>query len=393
MAAGCRKERVSEGGPTFQDDVDFLSRHVEVILLKDGTNASQVAIVPAWQGRVMTSTNGGLEGDSFGWINYDLITSGTILRHINPYGGEDRFWMGPEGGQYSIFFKPGDPFDLEHWQTPDCIDIDSWKATSVSDTSVSFREEVRLVNYSGTPFELQIDRTVKLLEKSEVVALLGVNLTGEIDVVSFASTNQMTNTGSQAWKKETGLLSIWILGMYVPSPNTTVIIPFRQGSDEELGDIVNDTYFGRVPSDRLQVTGSALFFKADGKYRSKIGLTPQRALSVAGSYDSSRTLLTIVQYEQPEGVTDYVNSMWEIQENPYAGDVINSYNDGPPEPGAKPMGPFYELETSSPAALLEPGETISHIHRTFHFTGSPQQVDGIARKVLGVSLDDIPDTR
>ena len=37
---------------------------------------------------------------------------------MNAFGGEDRLWLGPEGGQYSIFFRAGDPFDLEHWQTP-----------------------------------------------------------------------------------------------------------------------------------------------------------------------------------------------------------------------------------------------------------------------------------
>jgi hypothetical protein len=139
------------------------------------------------------------------------------------------------------------------------------------------------------------------------------------------------------------------------------------------------------------VKGSAIFFTADGKYRSKIGLNPFRALGVAGSFDSSRNLLTIVQHDQPEGVTDYVNSMWEIQKEPYSGDVINSYNDGPLEPGAKPMGPFYELETSSPAAALKPGESLSHVHRTYHFTGLYEHLDAIAGQLLGVSLDQIPD--
>ena len=27
--------------------------------------------------------------------------------HVNVFGGEDRFWLGPEGGQYSIFFVKG----------------------------------------------------------------------------------------------------------------------------------------------------------------------------------------------------------------------------------------------------------------------------------------------
>jgi hypothetical protein len=71
------------------------------------------------------------------------------------------------------------------------------------------------------------------------------------------------------------------------------------------------------------------------------------------------------------------------------GDVVNSYNDGPPEPGQKPLGPFYELETSSPAAALKPGETLVHTHRTMHFVGDSAALDKIARKMLGTGLDAI----
>ena len=45
---------------------------------------------------------------------------------MNVFGGEDRFWLGPEGGQYALYFKPGDPFDLDHWQVPDAFDWDKW---------------------------------------------------------------------------------------------------------------------------------------------------------------------------------------------------------------------------------------------------------------------------
>ena len=84
---------------------------------------------------------------------------------------------------------------------------------------------------------------------------------------------------------------------------------------------------------------------------------------------------------------DYVNSLWEIQERPYEGDVVNSYNDGPPEPGARPLGPFYELETSSAAAELAPGESLTHVHQTFHFRGPEAELDAVAQATLGVSLE------
>ena len=130
-------------------------------------------------------------------------------------------------------------------------------------------------------------------------------------------------------------------------------------------------------------------FSGDGKYRSKIGLSPQRAKNILGSYDATHQILTILKYNQPEGVTDYVNSMWEIQEQPFAGDVVNSYNDGPPEPGAKPLGPFYELETSSPALKLKSGETGTHTQLTCHFEGDEKGLDAIAQQLLRVSISEI----
>ena len=88
-------------------------------------------------------------------------------------------------------------------------------------------------------------------------------------------------------------------------------------------------------------------------------------------------------------LTDYVNSKWEIQQAPYQGDVVNSYNDGPLENGGKPMGPFYELESSSPALSLKVEESATHIQTTYHFEGNYNHLDTIAQKLFGVSLDDI----
>ena len=71
------------------------------------------------------------------------------------------------------------------------------------------------------------------------------------------------------------------------------------------------------------------------------------------------------------------------------GDVIKSYNDVPPEEGKPPLGPFYELETSSPAAALKPGETIKHVQRTFHIQGPEELLEPLATKLLGVGLEEI----
>ncbi len=57
---------------TFGYDLQFLKKyHKDLILLGDESDAAaQIIILPAYQGRVMTSTAEGDGGMSFGWINY-----------------------------------------------------------------------------------------------------------------------------------------------------------------------------------------------------------------------------------------------------------------------------------------------------------------------------------
>ncbi len=371
---------------TFGDDLAFLGKHTQIVVLSDDSGQAQVAVAPDYQGRVLTSTAGGVAGMSYGWINRELIASGEQRPHMNAFGGEDRFWLGPEGGQFAIFFKPGAKFTLDDWQTPAAIDTDAWPVVRQSKTEVAFRHKIRLTNYSGTRLELTAERVVRLVPRDKLAELLGVAVGDGVSLVAYESENRITNTGSEAWTKEGGLLSIWILGMYQPSDQTTIVVPFRPGPEAELGPKVNDAYFGKVPADRLKVGDQHLFFRGDGRSRGKIGVGPKRVKPILGSYAADSQLLTLVQVTVPPGATDYVNSMWELQKEPFAGDVVNSYNDGPPSPGAKPLGPFYELESSSPAAALAPGQSLTHVHRTIHLQGSAKQLSPVAEATLRVSV-------
>lgn len=373
----------------YADDMAFLQKYTEVITLADPSGSAKVAVIPAWQGRVMTSTATGDAGMSFGWINRDLISQRTLQLHMNAFGGEDRFWMGPEGGQFSIFFAKDVPFNLEHWFTPAPIDTESFKVVQKSQDKASFQRQFALTNYSGTVFDVQVDREVRLLTTKDAWKKLGVRAGSGVNLVAYESANKITNVGKTPWKKETGLLSIWILGMFNPSPTTTIVVPIKSGPESKLGKPVTSDYFGTIPPERLVVKDSALFFSADGKFRSKIGIAPKRCVPVAGSYDAANKVLTIVQFTFKSGVTEYVNSLWKLQDNPYGGDVLNSYNDGPPAPGVKPMGPFYELESSSRAAALAPSKSLEHVHRTIHLSGAEQELGAVAKAVLGVTLEEI----
>ncbi|MCK4749516.1 MAG: hypothetical protein KAT15_20825, partial [Bacteroidales bacterium] len=260
---------------TFGYDIELINAHHELVILEGEQGKSVIAVSPAWQGRVMTSSLAGPEGKSMGWINHELIRSGRTEKHVNAYGGEERFWLGPEGGQFSLFFKPGSPFTPENWYVPAEIDTQPFDVVDKSPSEVSFRKRISLLNYSNTRFDLLVERKVKLLDKNGVSNVLGLSTSG-LDMVAYETVNTITNMGDHVWTRESGMLSIWILGMFQPSPSTTVIIPFLPGPADDLGAKVNDSYFGEIPGDRLKVEEDVLFFLADGKQRGKLGISARR---------------------------------------------------------------------------------------------------------------------
>jgi hypothetical protein len=374
---------------SFGDDVRFVDAYAPLIVLSEPHTGAMIAVAPSMQGRVLTSSADGWNGRSFGWVNRELIASRQIQQHMNAFGGEDRVWVGPEGGQFSVFFAPHQPFDLAHWFTPAALDTEPFDVVNQSGVSAEFRKGLSLTNYSGNKFSVQIDREVRLLSDEEILEELKlVHLTG-LKRVGYESINRLTNIGVQPWKKQTGLLSLWILGQFQASPATTIVIPIHSGTISDLGKPVNTDYFGEIPPNRLSVEPSVIYFKADAAYRSKLGIDPSRATGILGSYDALNHVLTLVQNTLPKEKAEYVNSEWKIQDHPYKGDAENAYNDGPQSPGGPRLGNFYELETSSPAAELDPGHFIKHVHRTFHFEGDDEALNNVARATLGVGLDEI----
>ena len=373
--------------PKFAEDVEFLSKHGAIKVL-ESTAGGRIAVSGKYQARVMTSAVEAT-GASLGFVNRSFIEAGKTGTAFDNYGGEDRFWLGPEGGQYALYFPAGKPFEFGNWQTPSAFQEGEWLTKEgASATSVTFTRSMTLSNYAKTELVIDVERKLSVLGAEQAKTALGLEVPKDVKWVGFSSENTITNKGKKAWTQDKGLPSVWILSMFVPAPGTRVIAPFEKAG---AGEIVNDRYFGKVPADRLVVNkdkGFALF-KADGQLRSKIGLGPTRAKAVIGSYSVAGQLLTIARYTRPAGAKKYVNNLWEISKEPYGGDVNNAYNDGPVEPGKPSLGGFYELESSSPAAALAPGASLKHVHETYHFTGPREALEAISVKVLGVSLADV----
>jgi hypothetical protein len=375
---------------TFREEVDFLKQHTRVVVL-DARKPAMVAVTPDWQGRVITSAPGGWDGPAQGWINRDFITAGSRGTAFDNYGGEDRFWVGPEGGQFALWFAKGEPFDLPHWKTPAGFNTGRFDVTSAGKGSVALASRFDLVNRAGGKFEVAVKRIIDVLNRDRVAEILGLSMPAGVSMVAFQSSNTLANVGKAAWSRRGGLLSAWTLGQFNALPRGLVIVPFHPGAPDQLGSFPNGEYFGKIGPERFSVHDHYCLFRCDGKFRSKLGVSARRAKRVLGSFDPDSGILTVVQFNLPSGAAKlpYVNSLWEQQKEPFAGDVVNSYNDGPAAGGPPPLGAFYELETSSPAAELAPEHAITHVHRTFHFSGKFEAINRVATQVLGMDLGGI----
>ncbi|HEY4063039.1 MAG TPA: DUF6786 family protein [Puia sp.] len=384
------QKQVAKTGPvsyqpgTFGYDLDFLRQHDSVVVLSSREGKAQIIVSPKYQGKVFTSTAAGDPGPSFGWVNYKAF-NGPVNAHMNGYGGENRLWLGPEGGRYSLFFAPGSRMVFDNWRTPAAFDTEAWQVSGKDDRSVTLSKDMKLLNYHGMEMSLHVDRNITILGESDISGLLGVS--GVIQAVGYRTVNRLTNTGDKEWTKKSGAPCIWILDMFKPTDSTVIVVPFKNPEGKPLHAIATTDYFGEIGGDRLKHGDSILYFKADGKKRGKLGVYPGNAEGVAGSYDAKKGVLTLIFFDITPSA-DYLNQQWTTDKPPFSGDALNAYNDGPLADGTQ-MGPFYELESVAPAAFLKPGATQVHNHIVVHCMGDREVLDRIAQKVLRSSLESI----
>ena len=364
---------------TFGYDVNLLREKTETVVLQDGV--SHVAVTSDFQGRVMTSTSQGYKGSSYGWFDRKLIRESDGVPPSGGVGGEDRLWFGPEYGRFSLFFKPGVRMVAENVSVPAPLTSGSFELSRHTKKEATFSKRLDLTNYQGTEFNIYAERDISILSQTEIERELKTSIPDDVSYVGFQSVTTLKNEGSD-WSKETGLLSIWVLGVFPSSKTATVVLPVEGRPDSIT------SYWSAVGPDRLKIAGNSVFYRGDAEYLHKIGVRPKNIKPVMGSYDAESRVLTIVRFSFSNEANYYVNSRWIEQKDPFAGDVINVFNNGPRESG-EPFGPFYELESSSYTYELKRGDSLKHRHATFHFEGNKSSLDEISRKTLKVGLEEI----
>ena len=376
----------------FGMDLDFLEQNADCVVI--GENDSYVAISPSLQGRVMTSTLEGNEGYSLGWINRQLIVDGGSEANMAPLGGEDRLWVGPEGTEYSLFFKSGELFVSENWKIPAPISKEKWTLVSSSKYQAKLEKEQELLdflmamftNMKGQKFDVLLNREISFIKKPDASKILGYEIPDSVKMVAFQSVNRITNKGDKTWSAQTGYLNLSVMSCFHANKSTYAFIPYKQGAAKELGDIIVDTYNETVGTDRLSIAPDFVRMRVDANKIGEITMNPKRTKGIIGSYDSERNILTIVTFVLPGNAKKYMPANLRRTNDIFDGDAISVFNNGPAHQGAFNALKFFETASYSPAMALAPQKSQLHVQRTFHFQGSEYDLGNISESLLGVTI-------
>lgn len=374
---------------TFGEAVQLLQdMKNEIIILRGDREEKQVLVSPQMVGRVMVSTMHGLRGDILGWVNRPAVEAGPNDPNFNNYGGEERIWLGPDGTQRGLFFKDTD-FTWESFRIPQPMSVQPFETLGVSadGKSVAMRTRWEPHNLMGTAFRVEIRRTVSILEACPYANEFGA----DVDFVGFQSDNTVINVSDRPILRETGPLTVWLLGHYLPHKRCIVIVPFQPGPEAKLGPPLRDEFVkffcigSKVPANLRWYGNDYALIKADCATRCKFGIGRPRAIGRSGSMDLDTNELVIVDNDfYPE--MDYATNYWRKADDLFDGDAVNICIDGPAgEEGpvfSEPDNMAYEIENVSPALFLHPGQSYVSRARTFRLRGKQEAIDAICRRFL-----------
>ena len=111
---------------------------------------------------------------------------------MNAYGGENRLWLGPEGGKFSLFFKPGTKMVFDNWKTPAPFDKEDWTVDAMDSHSVTMDKRMDLLNYAGTQLKLKVDRTISILSREQIFRLAGISESDDsLNAVGYETNNTL----------------------------------------------------------------------------------------------------------------------------------------------------------------------------------------------------------
>ncbi len=353
--------------PRYGEDLQAARRFTEAVELTGGDGQQRLLVVPGWQGRILTSTYGGMKGASNGYFSRQFEDLGGM-----GIGGEDQLRFTPLGSQHSPYIPPTDELNELNAVAPAALAEAAFEVVERGQRQVVLHHDYRLVNHVGAAFSLSLDRRISLLTDGEILSTLHLPSIKGIPHVAFRSEHRLINTARGGSTDATGLIGIWSVGSFAPSESASVVFPLQRAAavDELL------LYPPSPTGGRVRVDGAVASFGWGGGPPFKVGIPHRLARECYGYYDPARERLTIIRYSLP-GPDRYGNTDFSVRSDPYAEEVIAATR-------AKPG--YCELSSTSAIRPLPRGAQLYHFHEVYHFSGSPEVLDRIAREVLRTGL-------
>ncbi|WP_158970658.1 DUF6786 family protein [Paraglaciecola sp. L3A3] len=359
----------------FAEDLDYIQQFDSPIILKSKDQQSQLVLSAQHQGRVLTSTATGVKGLSNAWLDKKALQNKT-----GNVGGEDRTWIAPIGSKFSLFYPAGKEIKSENWQVPTALNEKNYSVVLANNKTVHFQKNLQLINHQNSQFSVQLDRKITLLNKPEIEQHLNIQLPKAVNQVAYSSDTELTNLGDN-WHVDKGLITLWSMAML-------------QGSDDNISMFTitpeqapAQSYLYDLYGDRLISKEHLIFYKTDGKYRSKIGIPVAISGNLILSYSPSLKRLTVIKFTLNKQAA-YPISLEQENTNGIKGDVTNAYNHGNMDGSLLANSAFFELESSAPMRALKTNESVSHTQQVFHFVGQVHLLDLIAKQLVGIKVSE-----
>ncbi|MBO3833369.1 MAG: hypothetical protein FGF51_08350 [Candidatus Brockarchaeota archaeon] len=166
--------------------------------------------------------------------------------------GGNRLWVSPER---RFYYRR--PEGFEDWLCQSSLDPGNWSIVSSSGKSVNLDGEAELEDFaSQTRIHLSFSRQISIRGESVRKGLEHVELKVRDAMVARGEVKNGVNLWSLTQVRPGGIRS------------GTVIVPTRRGAKPIH-------YFGKIPRDRLKVSGDHVSFKIDGAAIYKLGIAPE----------------------------------------------------------------------------------------------------------------------
>jgi len=337
---------------SYHDALNFLVQKTSVIELYDQFGG-RVAVCPDWNGRVMTSTCGGLEGDSFGFINIRAIGAD----NYDDFGGEDQWRLSP------LIYSYG---------------IESLKADHVI-----LRRFLRMADANGVSVEFNLTREISLLNRYRAGMIFGeavAEVLGQSDVshVGFFTEGTIQT-------QERACVASRQRGMFNASPRTAVIVPapvsfapmsFTPMNVAPEPFTVDVDYLGGAPHGRIRYLSKTMLIRADGQRQCQVTIPFATTPQIFGAIERRSGTLTLWTFDVPD-------------HDPIENDMIRIYNPGRLQDDQSDWTTYYEMNCFSAARTLEPEHPLTSSQCILHLNADNAVLDSLIRQIFGISLEGI----